>query len=145
MSIQKQRNKSGLLCYWDESLNARKVKSPLEKMEQINLNSFCIKLWPVESKMMWHTINESGSTGSQQFGAMLNQMGRKKGVPDWLVMIPVKGYHGLYVELKRSRKQDSSISKESKEFGITAEGYGYKVVYAYGYLAALQAIKDYLN
>lgn len=145
MSILTQRNKSGLLCYWDDVANASPRKSRLEKVEQKDLNAFCTKRWPEESLMMYHVVNESGASGDARYGAELNQMGRKKGVPDWPVMIPSNGYHGLYIELKRSRKKDSSITKESKSFAATAEKYGYKVVYAYGYCAALQAISDYLN
>jgi hypothetical protein len=143
--IKSERNKSGVLCYWDDVLNASKVKSPKEPPEQKNLNSHCSKLWPDLSKMMWHVINESGGSGDAQYGSSLNRLGRKKGVPDWHVMIPSNGYHGLYVELKRSRKVDSSTSKEQKDFLLMAESLGYKCVIAYGYKAALKSIEKYLK
>lgn len=144
MSIVSSRSKSGLLCYWDESANAKKTKSRLEKCEQQDLNMFCTKKWPEHQSMMFHVVNEGG-TGGGQYGADLKKYGRKKGVPDWLVMIPNGRYHGLYVELKRSRKQDSSISKESREFLLLAESLGYICVIAYGYKPALSAIEEYLN
>lgn len=143
--IISKRNRSGILCYWDDKQNARKVKSRKEKCEQIDLNSACEVRYQEEYKMMWHTVNESGSGGSAQYGSELNKLGRKKGVSDWLVMIPCSGYHGLFLELKRSRKQDSSTSKEQKEFLVDAAKQGYQTVIAYGYLAALEAIKDYFQ
>ena len=143
--IISKRNRSGILCYWDDVLNASKVKSPKETLEQKQLNSHCNIIYPDLSHMMFHVINESGGSGSAQYGAMLNMMGRKKGVPDWLVMVPANGKHGLYVELKRSRKQDSSISKESKAFLLQAESLGYTCIVAYGYVAALKSISDYFD
>jgi hypothetical protein len=105
---------------------------------------FCTKRWSKYESMMFHVVNEGG-TGGGQYGADLKKYGRKKGVPDWLVMIPSGTSHGLYVELKRSRKEDSSISKESREFLLLAESLGYTCVIAYGYKSALAAIEDYLN
>lgn len=143
--IINKRNRSGILCYWDDVLNASKVKSPKEESEQKQLNSHCSVKWPDLAPMMYHVGNESGGSGSAQYGANLNRMGRKKGVPDWPVMVPSGGYHGLYIELKRSRKVDSSTSKEQKQFLLSAESLGYKCVIAYGFKAALKAIEDYFT
>lgn len=144
MIINKVNNK-GVLCYWDDKLNSSKVKSPREDAEQRQLNSHCSVIWPELSAMMYHVINESGGMGSAQYGAALNKLGRKKGIPDWPVMVPSKGYHGLYIELKRSRKKDSAISKEQTKFLLQAESLGYKCVIAYGYKAALKSIEEYLK
>lgn len=143
--IIKKPNRAGILEYYQDNQppSKSKLRCPLEKHEQINLNSFCLHRWPVESEMMFHVQNESGASGSGHYGAMLNKMGRKKGVPDWLVMIPSNGYHGLYIELKREFKKDSSLGKEQKKFLLHAQSIGYQCVIAYGYKAALEAIKDY--
>jgi hypothetical protein len=141
--IIKKRNKHNLLCYWDDIANASKVKSRLEKCEQIDLNHFCAKLFPIQYEMMWHTVGEGKRDAF--YGAMLKRRGKKDGVPDWLVMIPVNGKPGLFLELKRSRKTDSSIPKGEREFLLNAEKWGYVCVIAYGYKPALQAIEDYLN
>lgn len=143
--IIKKRNKSGILCYWDDKANASKVKSRKEKNEQIDLNSACSIRYPEEYNMMFHVVNESGSGGSAQYGSELNKMGRKKGVPDWMVMIPAFDSCGLFVELKRTRKTDSSISKEQKDFLLCSENKGYVAIIAYGYLSALEAIEDYFK
>jgi hypothetical protein len=141
--IVNARNKAGVMCYWDDQANASKVKSRLEKCEQVDLNHFCAKLYPDEYEMMWHTVGEGKRDAF--YGAMLKRRGKKDGVPDWLVMIPTNGKPGMFLELKRSRKADSSIPKEEREFLLTAEKWGYTCIVAYGYLPALEAIKKYLN
>ena len=140
-----KKNTKGILCCWSEELNASKVKSPKEDAEQRQLNGHCSVKWPDLAPMMYHIINESGGMGSSQYGSALNRLGRKKGVPDWPVMIPKNGYHGLYIELKRSRKRDSSVDKEQVKFLLQAESLGYKCVICYGYKAALHVIEEYLK
>ena len=132
-------NRAGLTIYKP----ATKQVDRLEKFEQIDLNKHCAKLWPAEYQSMWHTINESGGSGSPIYGEMLNSMGRKKGVADWLVMIPSGEYHGLFIELKRCHS--GTISKEQKAFMIRQVSLGYRCVVAHGFRAALKAIEDYLN
>ena len=132
-------NRAGLTIYKP----ATKQVDRLEKFEQIDLNRHCAKLWPTEYLSMWHTINESGAGGSAQYGAMLNSMGRKKGVSDWLVMIPRGEYHGLFIELKRCHT--GTISKEQNAFILHQESLCYRCVVAHGFRAALKAIEDYLN
>jgi len=141
--ILNKRNKSGLMCYWDDVANASKIKSRLEKCEQQDLNMVCAKLHPDKYEMMWHTVGEGKRDAF--YGAMLKRRGKKDGVPDWLVMIPINGKPGLFLELKRSRKADSSIPKTEREFLLTAEKWGYVCIVAYGYKPALLAIEEYLN
>ena len=114
--IKSSRNRSGILCFWDEESNASKVKSAKETVEQKQLNAHCEVKFPKHYSMMFHVVNESGSSGSGHYGGILNALGRKKGVPDWLVMVPSKKHNGLYIELKRSRKEDSNIKKEQRDF-----------------------------
>ena len=141
-----KRNRSNILCYWDDALNASKVKSPKETLEQKQLKSHCEIKWPKEYAMMFHIINESGASGDGHYGGILNALGRKKGVSDWLVLVP-NGYGKPYMvlELKRSRKEDSGIKKEQKEFLLNAESFNGHAVVAYGFKAALKAIKDYFD
>lgn len=139
------QRKDGITEYIDDVENKSQVKSRKEHLEQIDLNNFCAKLFPEHYGSMYHVVNESGGKGSAFYGAKLNEMGRKSGVPDWPVMVPSKGYHGLYVELKRTRRRDSTVSKEQVKFMQRQQALGYKCVFAFGYRCALQAIKDYLT
>ncbi len=141
--IIKKRNKSGILCYWDDKENAIKVKSRKEKLEQIDLNNACKLKYPKYYSVMWHTVNEGKRDAF--YGSMLAKRGKKPGVPDWIVLMPKNGYSSLLIELKRSRKIDSSIPKDEREFLLNIENYGACCVVAYGCLAALEAINDYFS
>jgi hypothetical protein len=141
--IKSERNKSGVLCYWDDALNASKVKSPLEHIEQINLVAHCKQLWPNEFNVMLHVPNESNVP--VQYRAKLSKCGLLKGASDWLILWPSNGKPYMLVELKRSRKRDSAVSNEQVNFLLNAQLIGAEVCVAYGYKAALHAIEKYLK
>ena len=145
--ITKQLNKHGLLEYFnaDQPKTTSKQKSRLEKYEQKDLNFHCRECFPEHYDSMFHVINESGRSGSAQYGAELNARGRKSGVPDWHVMVPSGDCHGLYIELKREFKKDGRPSKSEINFMLRQQSLGYKCVIAYGFRAAIEAIKDYLT
>ena len=148
MTIISKSRKDGIIEYFDDAQPAHKDKTkkcPPESVEQENLNHHCRVNFPEYYGSMFHVVNESGGKGSTRYGARLNRQGRKKGVPDWPVMVPSNGYHGLFIELKRQYKKDSSLGKEQRDFLIRQKDLGYKSVVAYGYKAALQAIKEYLT
>ena len=141
--IISKRNKSGILCYWDDVLNASKVKSPLEYIEQINLVAHCRQRWPVQFELMLHPVNESNIP--VQYRVKLNKCGILKGASDWLILYPAYGVPYMVVELKRSRKRDSSVSAEQSEFILNAIDIGAHGVIAYGFKAALKSISDYFD
>ena len=137
MKITISKNRAGIITYKP----AEKQPKRLEALEQQDLNSHCELLWPEEYESMFHVINEIRA--NKHFGDLLNRRGRKKGIPDWHVAIPVGAYHGLYVELKQAHA--GTLKAEQKAFLIRQQELGYKCVVAYGFRAALEAIKDYLD
>ena len=139
MKTKTLTNRAGILCYKPVENQVNRY----ECYEQIDLNTHCAKTWPIEYEFMWHTINESGGQSSKQYGEQLNRQGRKKGVADWCVMIPIGKYHGMYLELKRCHS--GSITKEQKAFIKRQSELGYFCCVAYGFRAALKAIDDYLT
>lgn len=137
-------NRAGLTIYKP----ATKQVDRDEKLEQIDLNNHCAKLWPIEYESMWHTVNESGGVKKGDWRKLKQQeefrrMGRKKGVPDWAVMISRGKYHGLFIELKKCHS--GAITKEQNAFMLRQESLGYRCVVAHGFRAALKAIEDYFN
>ena len=141
--IKSARNKQGVLCYWDDKLNASKVKSSLEHIEQQNLVAHCSVKWPKQFLLMFHPINESDV--DVRYRVKLAKCGLMKGVSDWLILYPSNGKPYLVIELKRSRKQDSSIKKEQIDFLLNAEYVGADACVCYGYKAALHVIEEYLK
>lgn len=139
MKVTIAKNRAGITTYKP----AEKQIDRLEKYEQQDLNSHCEVLWPEQYASMFHIVNESNGKSRPQYEESLNRQGRKRGVSDWMVLVPVGGFHGLILELKRCHT--GSVSKEQKAFLIRQQSLGYKCVVAYGFRAALEAIKDYLN
>lgn len=133
-------NKAGIPCYW---LTKQPKTCRSENLEQKDLNFHCKQLWPDDYKSMFHCVNEH--KGSAFYGGVLNDRGRKKGVADWQVQIPRKGYHGLIIELKKEIKSKSQLGKEQKEYLLRQQALGYQVAVCYGYKAALKVIEEYLN
>lgn len=69
--------------------------------------------------------------------------GIKSGVPDICLPVPRSGYHGLYIELKRLR--GNNTTKNQNEWIIKLEGQGYRVTVCRGWEEASQIIMEYLG
>lgn len=70
------------------------------------------------------------------------QMGMRKGVPDLMLPIPMHGYHGLFIEMK---KKGGRLSQEQENWIKALETFGYKAVVCIGWEAARDELEDYLH
>lgn len=75
----------------------------------------------------------------------LQDEGVISGVPDLFLAWPSKGFHGLWIELKRKDKSLSKVSAAQKEMITALNDAGYKAIVCFGAEMALEAIKDYLQ
>lgn len=73
----------------------------------------------------------------------LKAEGVKAGVFDLMLPVPRKGYHGLWIEMKRVN--GGVVSKEQKSWGRNMVAQGYQAFICYGWLEAKSAICSYLN
>ncbi len=73
----------------------------------------------------------------------LKATGLKKGVPDLFLPIACKGFHGLFIEMKREQK--AVVSPEQKQFHEVLRGNGYRVAVCRGVDSAITEICDYLG
>ena len=85
----------------------------------------------------------NGGLRSGREGAKFRDMGTKAGYPDLILDIARKGYHGLRIELKRSK--GGKVSAEQKQRLQLLNNEGYLAVVCKGYDEALDAIKDYMG
>ena len=74
--------------------------------------------------------------------ARLKREGTRAGVPDILLPVPSKGWHGLFIELKygknkTSKTQDWWLARLTEQ--------EYLAVVCYGWRDAAETIKDYLG
>ena len=137
--IIKKRNRAGVMCYWDDEQNASKIKSRKEYLEQIDFVNWARYEYPILESLLFAPMNEGDA--KPQYRSKMKSMGLTSGVSDCILLCNGVGA----IELKRSRKRDSSVSKEQAKFTLAVEKAGGFAVIAYGALAAKEALKDYLN
>lgn len=136
--IKLERNKQGVLCAWDEEQNASKTKSRLEKYEAYDFAAYVNHHMP--ELMMFHVANEGAF--SPQHRDSLSRAGVRAGVSDYVILHRTKqGHPFALIEMKRSRKRDSSISKEQVDFLMSRESQGGFCCSAYGSLVAISILE----
>lgn len=116
---------------------------PSEHDEQSALIDWTVLMqakWP-ELKLFFHIPNE----GKRSPAAALRLLseGMKRGVPDNFLPVPRGGYHGLWIELKRTK--NSSTTKEQKQWIEDLNAQGYLAVVCKGWEAAAKVIEEYLE
>ena len=100
--------------------------------------------WLDETGLLWyHTPNERRASVTELVN--LTAQGMKKGVPDNFIAEPRGKYHGLYIELKRSKKSLSRKSPEQREWIESLNEKGYKAVFCYGAEEAKRAVLEYIK
>lgn len=77
--------------------------------------------------------------------AQLARQGMRKGFPDNFFPIASKGFHGLFIELKRAKKALSKKSPEQREWIKKLNEAGYKAVFCYGAEEAKKAVLEYIG
>ena len=94
-----------------------------------------------ELELMHHIPN--GGSRNKIEAARLKAQGVKSGVPDIFLPVARKGFHGLYIELKRQKGGVVSES-QSKWLGALMEQ-GYMTDVCYGAEQAIKVIKEYFK
>lgn len=103
---------------------------PTERAEQVALFEWATAMTPThpELDLLFHIPNSGGlSTGhtSATFARVssLLKQGLKPGVPDLFLPVARRGFHGLFVEMKRRRGAKVSPQQRDRADRLTAQGY----------------------
>lgn len=85
--------------------------------------------------------------GHRQYGTAvkLQKEGVKPGVPDLCLPVPIGGFNGLYVEMKRRDASPSDVSRVQRQWIAALIEEGYAVGVAKGSDAAQEIILSYLT
>ena len=116
---------------------------PTEDQEQIALINWARmqeKKYP-ELRLLFHIPN-GGSRGKAEAGRF-RAMGVRAGVPDLCLPVPIGGYHGLFIELKRT--SGGRVSADQKAWLDALQRRGYRAVVCYGWEEAASEILAYVR
>ena len=124
-------------------INGVRVPVPTEDAEQMTLFRWAALAAAVhpELSLMFHIPN-GGSRHKAEAGRF-RAMGVKSGVPDLFLPVPRGPYHGLFVELKRTR--GGRVSPEQREWMDALVMQGYAAVVCRGWEEARREIEAYLK
>lgn len=111
--------------------------TPTEAQEQIALIEWCDLM---RIKIM-HIPNEGKRT--LYVGRELARMGLRRGVPDLFVPAARQGFHGLFIELKRTK--GGRVSDNQQKWIDLLNRRGYRAVVCYGADEAIKEIKSYFG
>lgn len=116
---------------------------PLLKESQIQMQ--CVDWFSHQYRSLFeagklvHIANERKC--SSRAGRELNKMGVRKGIPDLSLFIAKKGYHGLFIEMKRPREYPRP---EQRAMMASLEEEGYKCVVCRSLEEFRKIINEYL-
>ena len=85
----------------------------------------------------------NGGDRHKAVAAKLVAQGVKSGVPDLCLPVARRGYHGLYVEMKRTT--GGRVSENQKAWLDSLNAEGYRAVICRGAAEAIREIKNYLG
>jgi len=107
-------------------LKSQKYKPtyPLETYEQQDFVKYArsvLSAYRLPEHLLFAIPNEG--VRNVRNASRMKAEGMTKGVPDLFLAIPMKGFHGLFIEMKRVK--GSNISQEQKDFisDLKAQGY----------------------
>ena len=124
-------------------LKADKLPVPSESTEQRNLFAWAAMqsaAWP-QLRLLYHVPNGGYRTAAE--AARFRAEGVRPGVPDLCLPVARKGYHGLYIELKRRR--GGRASEEQVWWLTQLRDEGYCAAICCGWEEAAAHIMDYLR
>lgn len=114
-----------------------------ESQEQIDFIQWCKRNQETYPELKKIFAIPNGGHRHIATASRLKLEGVKPGVPDLFLSVARRGFHGLYIEMKRIK--GGSVSKEQKQWKIWLTEEEYAWVRADGYEKAKALIKSYLR
>lgn len=116
--------------------------TPSEHAEQVEFIALVEASYPKELAETLYAIPNGGDR-NPVVGMKLKQEGVRKGVPDLFFPYPHKGYHGLYIEMKR--RKGGHLSPEQEHMIELLRARDYCVVVCKGCDEAFMEFNRYLG
>ena len=116
---------------------------PTEDEEQMAVIDWAERMTPIYPALkLLHHIPNGGKRSKAEAGRF-RAMGVKSGVPDLFLPVPRGGFHGLWIEMKRTK--DGKLSENQKWWLKALNSLGYSAQVAYGAEQAIRQLEEYLN
>lgn len=115
---------------------------PSEKEEQIALVNWARRNQEYPELRLLHAIHNSTPT-TPKVALQQKLMGTVRGIPDLFLPVARGGYHGIYIELKRSK--GGSVSADQKTTIAALQEQGYRVEVCHGADQAKRVLLQYLK
>jgi len=99
-------------------------------------------------ELKWFHAIPNGGDRDQITAGKMKAEGVKSGVLDCFLPVARKGFHGLYIEMKKpgmQKAKNGGLSENQVEFGNFAVANGYKCVVCYTWIEAVNVLKEYLS
>lgn len=112
----------------------------IEENMQINcVTWFCLQ-YPEHFPLLHHSPN--GGRRNAREGGRFKAMGTKAGFPDLALLLPRKGFHGLFIEMKSPKGRQSESQGEWQK-NLVDNGYRYELCRTFDDFRTI--INDYLK
>ena len=119
-----------------------RIKIGSESLEQQAVITFCnYQKWRLpDADRIFHVANEGKRSKAE--AVRLKAEGVRAGIPDLCLPVPLNGYHGMYIEMKRPDHKNKP-TEDQKDWLDYFNRVGYKAVVCYGYVEAVTEIQRY--
>ena len=118
------------------------LKPPLEREEQRRVIDWCnyfgVLRWPAVCDMTFPIF-----AISNEYGRNRKHPGLRAGVPDLFLHVPMGSYHGMFIEMKRTK--GGRLSDEQRDNIAWLEECGYFCAVCKGADEAIKAITAYMD
>lgn len=117
-------------------------KCPLETVECQHFYKWCT-YHPIIKHYIYHIPN--GGYRNKLEAIKFEREGVRSGVSDYHLPYPAHGYNGLWIEMKRKKKNISNITDNQKEWLRKMRDLGFAIGIAYGADEAILLCENYLQ
>jgi hypothetical protein len=124
----------------------KKLPVPSEHSDQAALFRWLSQIaviYKIPGLLLSYAVPNAAKRG-KRLAAYMKAEGMKAGVPDVCIPVPAKGYHGLYIEMKREDGGDGPTD-DQKHYIDSLNQLGYLAAQCNGYDAARRVVMDYFG
>ena len=118
------------------------AKAGTEHAHQCALMCWAASQFKTSPELEWLFAIPNGGERNIAVASRLKAEGVKSGVPDLFLPVARRGFHGLFIEMKKLK---GTIGPNQPKWEAHLKGAGYGHLYSYGWEQAASALQWYLE